>query len=176
MTRGFSINPYGRQNVCPRRGSSICPITKRNMKHAPCTTRMFVLLLMVVCNVCVLFGSMSHPIENLKAPSPFWIPEGVLVSAGLRPCHAGVLQLRGGREKEEARFDAENENLAQEYMASLRRKGMSLDLNDPNQDDVDAPFGVPEQVRDEEAESKRKSKVTQSPYDRWRSKRRNGCI
>jgi hypothetical protein len=85
-----------------------------------------------------------------------------LLGRGMLPaqaCTRGVLQLRGGRVKEEARFQEQNEALALEYMATLQSKGksVSLDLNDPDGDDEATTFGVPQQVEDEENEAKRKS-------------------
>jgi len=70
------------------------------------------------------------------------------------------LRLRGGRAKEHARFDARNEELALEYLARQKGQSALLDQAEPDDEDGDAPaIGVPEQVRDEEAESKRRSMV-----------------
>jgi hypothetical protein len=88
---------------------------------------------------------------------------------------ARVLQLRGGRVQERVtRFDAKNEELALAYLAAVCRKGQStsLDQNQPDDGDGEAPaVGVAEQVKDEEAESKRRSMVyTRSVH--WKTTKR----
>jgi len=92
-----------------------------------------------------------------------------------------MLVLRGGRSKgnkEEAKLDVDNEKLALEYMSKIRNKGLStsLDLNDPDEDKEEATIGVPQQVKDEQTESKRRSNI----YPRsilWSTTRRTAlCI
>ena len=78
----------------------------------------------------------------VPAPAPATYPAPVL------------LRLRGGREKEQARWEEDNERLAREYMARVRNKGHGM-----HADDEPPAIGVPEQVADEEADSARRSMV-----------------
>lgn len=70
----------------------------------------------------------------------------------------GPLQLRGGRQKRDlAEWDEENEKLAREYLEKVREEGKAA-RNVRTEDSV-ARVGVPEQVAEEEADSKRRSMV-----------------
>ena len=85
------------------------------------------------------------------------------------------LRLRGGRERQQARWDEENEKRALDYLARLKEGAGSAVA--PGMPDGDAAgIGVPLQVDEDEAESKRRTMV----YPRstlWQTTRRTAlCI
>jgi len=106
-------------------------------------------------SVCIFSRSLSPAAICESA----WMKGGGRVAADLR--RSGVMQLRGGRMKEDARNDEENERLALEYMEKIRSKGQrtSLDLNAADADDEVVTIGVPEQVRGDEEESKSRARM-----------------
>ena len=106
-------------------------------------------------SVCIFSLSLS---EAARGDS-VWIKGGGRADADSR--RNGVMQLRGGRMKEEARIDEENERLALEYIEKIRSKGQrtSLDLNAADADDEVVTIGVPEQVRGDEEESKSRARM-----------------
>jgi hypothetical protein len=127
-----------------------------------------VLLLASCCRANVVVS----PVARVSMPT-----QAGGLARGL-PCSVCTLRLRGGRVREEqVRWDEENEKLALDYMSRLKHKGQqsSLDLN-AEEDDRAEIIGVPQQVADEEAESKRRSRI----YPRstlWQTTRRTAlCI
>lgn len=105
-------------------------------------------LLMVISCVCASLLETGDNAERAQAST-----------CGHAICRGPLqLQLRGGRAKrDQVDCNEENEKLAREYLAKVRGKGKAIH-NDI--DDRADTVGVPEQVADEETESKRRSMVS----------------